>query len=843
MKYDGVNQVSADNNNLKLSLNNFSYFDKGLSTYQETNLEKVEVINSYNIDENIVSYNIHHYDYSKPLVIDPLLFSTYYLSSQVIFDVKVDHNSDIITTSTYDVNAAYIEISKLSANGSILLYDTILDGNGIDAMSSAYQRTQDIVIDSRNNAIVIGPTASTDFPTTSNSYNNTSNGSTDTYIIRLNETGYLNYSSYFGGSSGDYGYALGIDQFDFIYLGVFTSSSDYPITVGAFNQTYGGNSDIGITKFSINTNQIIYSTFIGGSSYDVPTDIKVDSKNNTYVVGLTGSNDFTTTGDANITSCSNCGVVMFKLSSDGSNLLYSTYIGGSSGQSAFSLELDNFDNIYVEGTTYSSDFPVTDNAINKTYSGGSMVFITKFSSDYSILFSTLLGGDGFDYSLSMVVSPFGIYVFGKTSSSNFPVTSDAINQTYNGAEGFFLTKLSLNGSEILYSTFYGGSGSEMPKEVAIAKNFDIIIVGEESGTDFPVTANAYKSSSMPTFVVRFKIDTPDTTPPELNIQGNLILDYLSTGNTITWMPKDQYPYNYQVYLNNQQIDTGPWDNNTNIVINIDTSVITVLNYTIVVSDVFDQISTDTVLVTIQAIVPSSPINVAIGENYTHILINWTQPNFDGGDPVQGYHIHRSEDNITFNNIGTSTSTEFIDGNVVDGTTYYYYITAYNGVGDGTGSVIQSFSFTIPLPDAPQSLSGLANSSGIYLIWKAPLQTSGPKIQGYNVYRSTDGANFNLLNTTADLVYYDNNVESGNTYYYYVVAINMKGEGSHSNSINFEFNFSNSDNQTANSSNFTNTNNNSGNGSIAPYIIIGVLAVSLLGGGATVILRKQKGKKK
>jgi Abnormal spindle-like microcephaly-assoc'd, ASPM-SPD-2-Hydin/Beta-propeller repeat len=283
-------------------------------------------------------------------------------------------------TTLHGSTAAFV--TEFNPSGSALVYSTYLTGNGSDLGAG-------LALDSAGNAYISGYTSSTDFPTTPGAFQTTSHGGFDAFVTKVNPTGSgLVYSTYLGGSSTENANTIALDSSGNAYVTGFTCSADYPITPGAFQITYkaGSCSNLGgtvfVTALNATGSALLYSTFLGGTGNDVAFAIAVDAANVAYLTGRTSSADFPTTHGALQTIYGGgSDVFLAELSGTGSTLLYSTYLGGSGSESAFSIALDTSGSVYLAGRTLSANFPTTPGAFNPTCSkcGAVHGFAAKFA--------------------------------------------------------------------------------------------------------------------------------------------------------------------------------------------------------------------------------------------------------------------------------------------------------------------------------------------------------------------------------------------------------------------------------------------------------------------------------
>jgi len=360
----------------------------------------------------------------------------------------------------------------------VLTYSTYLGGGGGDAAIS-------VAVDSMGDAYVTGVTASTNFPITSASYQPTYAGDGDVFVTEFNPAGNaVLFSTYLGGSGIDIPAQILLAAGDIFLVGS-TTSNNFPTTSGVFQQTYGGIQDAFLTEMKPDGSALIYSTYIGGTQADFGTGVALDSSGDAFVVGSTQSTDFPTKNPIQLGNSGLYDAFITEVSPTGA-LLYSTYLGGSSADYGTAIAVDSTGDVYVSGYTYSTNFP-TQSALQGSLAGGSDAFITKFTPGSSaLLFSTYLGGSSNDQALAMIVDSTGsIYLTGSTQSPNFPVTGNAYQSALLGTSNTFVTKVALGGSNLVFSTLFGGSETDQATAMALDAAGNIYITGFTQSADFP----------------------------------------------------------------------------------------------------------------------------------------------------------------------------------------------------------------------------------------------------------------------------------------------------------------------------------------------------------------------
>ena len=482
--------------------------------YQEIDGVRRDVSAAYELKaRRQVGFRVGAYDQSRPLIIDPVLVYSTYLGGNRIDEglgIAVDAaGSAYVTGYTNSMNFPTTPgafhttptdtfdafVVKLDATGSSLAYSTYLGGS-VDFFHN-FDVGFSIAVDGAGSAYVAGRTDSPDFPTTLGAFQTTSAGG---FVTKLNATGSaLVYSTYLGGGSmNEYPQSIALDGSGSAYVAGLTDSPGFPTTFGAFQTTFAGASDAFVTKLDATGSTLIYSTYLGGSNFDIAYAIDVDISGGAYVTGFTNSTDFPTTfGAYQTTNADGFGVFVAKVSVTGSALAYSTYLGGNSFDIGYGITVDGSGSAYVTGATFSTDFPTTLGAFQTINGGTPDAFITKLNPTGSVLvYSTYLGGSSDERSYSIAVDAAdNAYVTGFTYSTDFPVTSGTIQTTLKGFSDAFVTKLNPTGSALAYSTYLGGTGDlEFGYGIAVDSAGSAYVTGRTISTDFPTTSGAIQTT-------------------------------------------------------------------------------------------------------------------------------------------------------------------------------------------------------------------------------------------------------------------------------------------------------------------------------------------------------------
>jgi len=319
-------------------------------------------------------------------------------------------------------------VAKFAANGS-LLWSTYLGGGG------DMDNGQSIAVATDGSCYIIGETTSIDFPTL-NAYESTYNGgSKDIFLTKFATNGTLLWSTYFGGNRTDGGYGITVTSDGSCYITGFTSSADFP-TQNAFDTTQNGDWDVYLSKFNKN-GSLLWSTYFGGLYWDEALGITTASDGSCYFTGYTDSPDFPIQHGYSNTYGTGGDAFLAKFDSNGS-FLWSSFLGGSSGERGYDVATTSNSSCYVVGYTGSENFP-TLNAYDDSKADGFDAFVMKFSSSGSLFWSTYLGGDSTDKGYGIASTENGsCLVMGNTWSTDFPVLNAYDNTTSDYSDIFIV---------------------------------------------------------------------------------------------------------------------------------------------------------------------------------------------------------------------------------------------------------------------------------------------------------------------------------------------------------------------------------------------------------------------
>ncbi|MDG1476853.1 MAG: PKD domain-containing protein, partial [Vicingaceae bacterium] len=548
-----VEELKLLNESLEISLSNGKVRELKPYAYQFINGIKTEVVCEFVINNRTMHFNFPNgYDTSKELIIDPTWeFSTLTGASDDNwgFTATYDNSGNFYaggisftgSANGYPLVGAYqttfggvvdVAISKFSANGTALIYSTYLGGTEADEPHS-------VVVDDQNNLIVMGATSSLNYPFSSGAYQNTFGGGTavtagfpfnngsDIFITKFNAAGNaLIGSTYLGGPGNDglsldinlnFNYAdhargeVVIDANNNIYITSCTDSSGFPTTSLSHSQILSGGFDGVVAKLDATLSNLLWGTYVGGSSGDATYSIRIDELNDkTFVCGGTTSNNIGAT--IGVLNPNYGGVVdgfIAKFDNTNGVLDALTYVGTPAYDQSYILELDKNQDVYVVGQT-KGIYPVTGGTYNNP---GSAQFIHKLDNNLTTTDFSTVFGDNSNVEVDIAITAFlidncdNIYVAGWGGLGNFqegttdgmPVTSNAIKDTTDGSDFYFIV-LDRDAQNLVYATFFGldgvaehvdGGTSRFDKSGTI---YQAVCAGC-GGNGFPVTPGAYSATN------------------------------------------------------------------------------------------------------------------------------------------------------------------------------------------------------------------------------------------------------------------------------------------------------------------------------------------------------------
>ena len=391
-----------------------------------------------------------------------------------------------------------------TALGTPLDFSVFLGGSGLNGLEPA----RAVTVDSAGSIYVAGEVASSDFPTTAQSLDRQLSGFSDGFVTKLSPDGKrILFSTYLGGSDADLVNAIAVDATGAVYVCGETASPDFPTTSGALD-TMGDGRSAFVCKLTADGRELVYSTFLEGEGDgSKATAIAVDSEGHAFVGGSTIDLGFPVIVGAFDTQAGGGRVgFVLKLNADGRTLQYGTFIGGSVHSEVAALAIDANGFATVAGTTSSEDFP-TVGALDDVKSGGSDAFVARFNPAGSgLVFSTFVGGSVGEFATGIDMDVHGsVYVTGSTTSTDFPTTEGAFDETRNAASESFVLKMSADGQELVYSSFLGGNSADVTRGIAVDELGSAYVTGSTGSTDFPTSENAVRrtlAGDLDTFVTR-----------------------------------------------------------------------------------------------------------------------------------------------------------------------------------------------------------------------------------------------------------------------------------------------------------------------------------------------------
>ncbi len=491
-RYEGVesSEIRPDGSLVAL-VDGRELFQRAPNTWQvQADGTKRELASAFRaLGDDRYGFRVEGRDPALPVVIDPILVYSEFIggsNADVGSDVAVDASGAVYVTGwarSADFPGADVRkrrgkdvvVFKLRPNGHELEYATFIGGR-------SDEQAHGIEINSAGEAVVVGETRSSDFPTTRSVHSQTRAGDADAFALSLSADGStLLWSTFLGGSASDEAYdvALGFDGSAYV-VGT-TRSRDFPTTSFGIQTERGGGRDAFVTRLDRNGSLLVYSTYLGGVRDDEGRSIALDDSGHAYVTGRTDSGDFPTTPGAYSTRKADIDAFVTKLSMAGGTLVYSTFVGGGAQDEAMSIAVDEDDQAWIGGWTQSFDMDVSVDGFQRENSGRRDGFVACVStSGGTLAYSSFVGGSAQDEVLGIAIDAFGTpWLVGTTSSDDFPVSVDAAQEARRGGRDAFLVGIDRGTGRMAFGSYLGSTGHDAAFAVdAQPLTENVVVVGQ-----------------------------------------------------------------------------------------------------------------------------------------------------------------------------------------------------------------------------------------------------------------------------------------------------------------------------------------------------------------------------
>ncbi len=466
-------------------------------------------------------FAVGNYDPRRELVLDPVLtFSTYFSGSHEDTAYAITHDQKgriYVAGSTLSTDFPLagaptqasaggngdVWVAQINPNpgGDRFLFTTYVGGSSTETFGG-------LAVSPQGDIYLTGSTESTDFPVTSSAYKGsiTNAPNTNSFVVWINSSQSLAYSSYLGGSHADIANGIAIDSQGRIWVTGGTLSTDFPMA-GALQSSNAGAQDMFIAGFDPSqsgTNSLIYSSYLGGSNWDTGRGIAVAADGTLWIAAGTYSYDAPVHNayQPNYRGSGDAYIAHIDPTMGSSGLLYATFLGGGSLEEARNILLDPAGPVIVGGYTVSPDFPVTSNAYQQTYGGNTDAFVAILNpanTSNQLVYSTYFGGGGADVAFDLKRDSSGtLYLSGMTTSPGLPSTPGALQSAYDNSLDVFVLRLDpsqAGAAGLEYFTYLGSDGLQIGYGVDYDASGNVYVVGSTSGPIFDALGGAGKPSA------------------------------------------------------------------------------------------------------------------------------------------------------------------------------------------------------------------------------------------------------------------------------------------------------------------------------------------------------------
>ena len=364
---------------------------------------------------------------------------------------------------------------------------------------SGYDYAKDVASHTDGRLTITGYTASGSFPTTSGAFDRSFNASIDAFVTRFAADGKsLAWSTFIGGAGRDWPTSVAVDKNAVTTIAGYTESTRFPTTSGALSTKYGGTGDSFVARLSADGSKLLWSTFLGGSDYEICHAVAVDDSGHASVAGWTKSTNFPTSSGAYDSSYAAKGdAFVARIHSSGSSLVFGTYLGGANWDLLTGIGVHKDGSVSVAGECWGGGWPTTSGAFQTKYAGGkSDSVVARVSADgKKLLHSGYFGGSSWDPTYDLALDGDEAIIIGQSWSPNLPVSGNAFQKKHAGGGDAFAARFDAKGSKIVFATYYGGSAGE---DVAHAVGVDpfgaVVIAGWSKSSNLPVSAGAHQGT-------------------------------------------------------------------------------------------------------------------------------------------------------------------------------------------------------------------------------------------------------------------------------------------------------------------------------------------------------------
>ncbi|MCZ2148045.1 MAG: SBBP repeat-containing protein [Bryobacterales bacterium] len=513
MAWEGIQETSLDGSGTFVALAKGGTFAlKQPLVYQERDGKRLPVRSRYRISKRgVIGLELDQYDAATALVVDPVVAYSSYTASEPMGITRpaamaVDGAGNLFFVQ--NVNGR-VQVVKLDPSG-VLLLSTVVGGSNGDAANS-------VVLDAAGNIYVAGYTASTDFPVVnaiqkvltppSVPIGTGSDDQWDGFLLKLApDMKSILYSTYLGGSRADEVQGIAVDAKGSLYGAVSTKSADFPTTSGAYQINAGGRYDAVIFKVSPAGNQLVYSTYFGGSGNDFPgiRPIAVDGAGNAYIIVASDTGDIpVTSGPIGKEIDGGFRPYVAKLNLAGTALLYCNYLGANNNSYPLGIAVDEAGHAYIAGSTSANDFPTTEGAFLRNASpapdadpGSNFAWYVGFASKWNsqgtgLIYSTYAGQYA-NAAENVALDPSGaLFLVGRAL---YPFPTGIPRALFGIPLDAFAAKLNPAGTS-LSALLFGGSDDDVGTTIALGPNSRVYVAGNTYSSDFPTTPGALQTVS------------------------------------------------------------------------------------------------------------------------------------------------------------------------------------------------------------------------------------------------------------------------------------------------------------------------------------------------------------